>query len=128
MGFEPDMHTRLVAHFDSAFQRLVKRGRHPADHQILGFIGNIGGVEIPEIVVPDPVIGPAAGQMVQHPLIHRPRHHQPIGQTKRPPGSQHPHQGGCGTHDLGQALGQLGVTAGRAHREPVNDRFSDMIG
>jgi hypothetical protein len=78
MRLEPDMHARLVAHLDGASQRLLEGGRHPADHNVLGVIGNVRSIEIAEVVVPDAVIGLAPGQVVQHPLIHRARHHQPI--------------------------------------------------
>ncbi len=99
MRFEPDMHPRLVAHLDGAFQRLVKRGGDPADHQILRFVGNIRGIEIAEIVIPDAVIGGTAGQAVQHTLIYRARHRQRVRQIERPHRRQHPHQRRRGVDD-----------------------------
>jgi hypothetical protein len=36
MTLEPDMHARLIAHLDSAPQRLDKACRHPSDNRVLG--------------------------------------------------------------------------------------------
>jgi hypothetical protein len=96
-----------------ALQRLVEGGRDPADHDVLGVVGNIGAVEIADIVIPDAVIGRAPGQMVQHPLIDRTGHHQPIGQSKHPHPAQHTHQRWRGGDDRGQPPDPLGFAVGR---------------
>jgi hypothetical protein len=56
LRLEPEMHARLVANLDHAPQRLVESGLHSADHRILGLVGDIGRVEIGEIVILDSVI------------------------------------------------------------------------
>jgi hypothetical protein len=54
MTLEPDMDARLVAHFDSAPQRLVKCRRDTSDNRVLGFVGNVRGVELAEVVILTP--------------------------------------------------------------------------
>ena len=53
---KPEMHARLVANLDHAPQRLFESGLHSADHLILGFVGEVGHVEIAEVVILDPVV------------------------------------------------------------------------
>jgi len=86
MALKPDMDARLVAHFDNAPQRLIKSRRDPPDHRVLGFVGNVRGVEIAEVVIPYPIIGRPLRQRVQHPLIDRARHDEPVRQLERADG------------------------------------------
>ena len=53
---EPEMHARLVANLDHAPQRLVESGLHSTNYCILGLVGEIGTVEIAEVVILDPVV------------------------------------------------------------------------
>ena len=83
MALEPDMDARLAAHFDTAPQRLVKSRRNPPDYRVLSFVANVRGVELAEVVIPYPIIGRLLGQRVQHPLINRARHNEPVRQVER---------------------------------------------
>jgi hypothetical protein len=53
---EPEMHARLVANLDHTPQRLVESSLHSANYRILGLVGEIGRVEIAEVVILDPVV------------------------------------------------------------------------
>jgi hypothetical protein len=47
----------LVANLDHAAQRRVESGPHSMNYRILGVVGEIGRIEIAEIVILDPVVG-----------------------------------------------------------------------
>jgi hypothetical protein len=51
------MHARLVADFHYAPQRFVESGLHSTNYHILGGVGEIGRIEIAEVVILDPVAG-----------------------------------------------------------------------
>jgi hypothetical protein len=53
------MHARLVANLDHAAQRLVESGLYPTNYRILGVVGEVGRIEIAEVVILDPVVGRA---------------------------------------------------------------------
>ena len=55
------MHARLVANLDRAPQRLLESGLYSANHLILGFVGEVGHVEIAEVIIFDPVVERATG-------------------------------------------------------------------
>jgi hypothetical protein len=58
------MHARLVANLDRAPQRLVESGLHSTNYCIFGVVGEIGRIEIAEIVILDPVVERATGQVM----------------------------------------------------------------
>jgi len=98
------MYTRLVTNFDHAFQRLIKSGSHSANYRILGFVREVRVVEIGEVVIFDPVVQRATGQVIEHRLVNCARKHQPIRQTQVARDRKHPEQGQRGTQDRGQAF------------------------
>jgi hypothetical protein len=62
------MYARLVANLDHTPQRLVESGFHTTDHLILSPLGNVGRVEIGEVVIFDSVIEGATGQIIEEPV------------------------------------------------------------
>jgi hypothetical protein len=51
----------LVANLDHAPQWLVEGSLHPANYGVLGLVGEIGRVEIAEVVILDPIVERATG-------------------------------------------------------------------
>jgi hypothetical protein len=109
MVLEPQMHARLVSHLDLVAQGRIERRGRALDHRALGFIGQVGSVEIGEVVVLDPEVQGTAGQMVQHRLIDRPGDDQPVGQVEAAPQLQHGHQVRGGAQDRVETRGQSAV-------------------
>jgi hypothetical protein len=49
------MHASLVANLDHAPERLVESGLYSTNYHILGVVGEVGRIEIAEVVILDPV-------------------------------------------------------------------------
>ena len=55
------MHARLVANLDHSAQGLVESGLYSTNYRILGLVGEVGRIEIAEVVILDPVVQRATG-------------------------------------------------------------------
>ena len=58
---KPDVDPSLVADFHHAPQRLVESGPHSTNYRILGVVGEVGRIEIAEVVILDPIVERATG-------------------------------------------------------------------
>jgi hypothetical protein len=91
----------LIANLDHAPQWLVESGLHSTNYRIFGLIGEVGRIEIAEVVILDPVVEWATGLMIEHGLVDRARKYKPIRETEAACHGKHLHQRRRRAEDLG---------------------------
>lgn len=116
----PEVDPRLVAHLDRGVE-IGEEGGGAPDHDILGLVGQVGGVEIEEVVVGDALAWVAAVEHVPHRLEEGAGREPPVGKAEvRAPG-QHRHVDRV-LLDAAEETGPLihaGQCCGRVRQFPV---------
>ena len=103
MGLEPQMDAGLVADLDHGPQGWFEGGGGAADDGVLGVPGEIGAIEIGEIIVFHAVLGRPAGEVVPDRLIDGAGEHHPVGQVQITGDGEDAHQAGRRAKDAAHA-------------------------